>query len=165
MRDLILKKLCDLKVLGTTPEAVVHKDGSISFNDRWINKESQEAYEKGKELMKVLTLDVLNEASKLLSSAGAERDAVHSFLDDFNSIIGPGSMPILTNRFLGKEIISQSKHPRSKKKRIIKKFRKKYSQTVKVPSNEVYVVNNETLFGAQQAIICHPDWFCRIAGS
>jgi hypothetical protein len=73
----------------------------------------------------------MNEASKLLSSAGAERDAVHSFLDDFNSIYHL----ILPNRFLEKEIIIQSKHPRSKKKRIIKKFRKKYSQTVKVPSN------------------------------
>lgn len=56
-------------------------------------------------------------------------------------------VPIYESRHITKTIIAQTRYPKSRKKRIREKFRKKYSRAVVVPSNEIYFIQGLGYFG------------------
>lgn len=64
---------------------------------------------------------------------------------------------MLPNRFLTEDVPSQSRYPRSAKKRIMKKFAKKYATTKTVPSADVIVDQlNHVIYG-------HPETLKKLA--
>jgi len=68
-------------------------------------------------------------------------------------------IPIHTSRFLEKDV--QVKFPRTKKKRMQKKWSKQKKNYIAKPDTEtVYVIDTSKLgfgFGGGKQIICHPD--------
>lgn len=57
-RNKLFKYFADLYLFGTKPKTIIYDDGSLKLECEWIHPEAKEAYDKGKEVLKMLNRQI-----------------------------------------------------------------------------------------------------------